>query len=38
MFKSIGGPITWALKNKKMIFLSSIDVETKAITKVGPIT
>jgi hypothetical protein len=27
MFKSIGGPITWALKNKKMIFLSSIDVE-----------
>ncbi len=38
VFKSIGGLITWASKKKKMIFFSSIDVETKAITKVGPIT
>jgi hypothetical protein len=38
VFKSRGGPITWASKKKKMTSLSSIDVETKAITKVGPIT
>jgi hypothetical protein len=33
VFKSIGGPITWALKKQKTIFLSSIDTETKAIAK-----
>ncbi len=38
VFKSISGPITWALKKRKTISLSSIDVETKAIVKVGPIT
>jgi hypothetical protein len=38
VFKSIGGPITWASKKKNTISLSSIYVETKAITKVGPIT
>lgn len=38
VFKSICGPITWALKNKKIISLSSTNVETKTIVKVGPIT
>jgi hypothetical protein len=33
VFKSIGGPITRASKKQKTIFLSSTDVETKAIAK-----
>jgi hypothetical protein len=33
VFKSIGGPITWASKKQKMISLSSTGAETKAIAK-----
>jgi hypothetical protein len=33
VFKSIAGPITWALKKQKRISLSSIDAKTKAIAK-----
>jgi hypothetical protein len=33
VFKSIAGPITWALKKQKTISLSSIDAKTKAIAK-----
>jgi len=33
VFKFIGGPITWASKRQKAIFLSSIDAKTKAIAE-----
>jgi hypothetical protein len=33
VFKSIGGPITWALKKQKTISLSSTNAKTKAIAK-----
>jgi len=33
VFKSVGGPITWASKRQKTVFISSTNAETKAIAK-----
>ncbi|CAK9220776.1 unnamed protein product [Sphagnum troendelagicum] len=33
VFKSVGGPITWASKRQRTVFISSTNAETKAIAK-----